>query len=84
MGKEPESVDESNNDRAIPSEEGIELDEMVDQPKREIECVNCEERFDSIVNLDEHLITKHRMDREKLSTYLKWHSNEISKTQGKN
>ena len=77
-------MDDSENGLAIHSEEGIELEQIVDQPRRGIECLFCEERFNSVSNLDEHLITKHQMDREKHATYLKWQSNEISKTQGKN
>ena len=77
-------MDEFNNDLTIPSEAVIELDEMVDQPKTEIDCFLCEECFDSISILDEHLSTKHQMDKEKLSAYWKWQSNEISKMKGKN
>ena len=77
-------MDEFNNDLATPSEDGIELHEMVDQPNREIDCFLCEERFNSISILDEHLSTRHQMDKEKLSAYWKWQSNETSKTKGKN
>ena len=87
MIKEHEPIDEYNKDLPVRTEEGIELDVMVDQPKREIDCFLCEERFNSAVDLDEHLLTKHqmlKMDREKLSAYWKWQSNEISKMKGKN
>ena len=84
LEKEPERVDESNDDPAICGEEGIELGELVDHPKREIECFHCDEHFNSISNLDEHLYTKHQIDREKHAAYLKWQSNEIPKTAGKN
>ena len=77
LKKEPEPMDKSNDYLNICGEEGIELCEMVD-------CVLCDERFTSILNLNEHLITKHQMDREKLTAYLKWYSNEICKTKGKN
>ena len=77
-------MDEFNNDLTIPSEAEIELDEMVDQPKTKIDCFLCEECFDSISILDKHLSTKHQMDKEKLSAYWKWQSNEISKMKGKN
>ena len=76
-------MDEFNNDLSIPSEDKIELDEMVDQPKREIDCFLCEKCFNSISTLDDHLSTKHQMDKEKLSAYWKWQSNEIQKTNGK-
>ena len=76
-------MDESNNDLAIRSKEGIELHNMVGQPKRAIDCFLCEEHFNSISNLDEHLLAKHQMDREKHAAYWKWQSNEISETQGK-
>ena len=84
MEKEPEPMDESNNDLATRAEEGIELDEVVDQPKPDIDCFLCEERFNSISNLHEHLLEEHQADRDKYAAFLKWQSNEISKTQGKN
>ena len=77
-------MDESNKDLAVCTEEWIELDVMVDQPKREIDCFLCDEHFNSISNLDEHLLAKHQMDREKHAAYLNWQSNEIPKTAGKN
>ena len=77
-------MDEFNNDLSIPSEDEIELDEMVDQPKREIDCFLCEKCFNSISILDEHLSTKHQMDKEKLSAYWKLQSNDISEMKGKN
>ena len=70
-------MDESNDDPTICGEEGIGLGEMVN-------CILCDKRFNSILNLNEHLITKHQLDREKITAYMKWSSNEISKTKGKN
>ena len=84
LEKEPERVDESNDDPTICGEEEIELAELVGQPKIEIECFHCDEHFNSISNLDEHLYTKHQIDREKHAAYLKWQSNKIPKTEGKN
>ena len=84
LEKEPEPEDESNDDPTTCGEEGIELDELVDQPRKEIDCFLCDQHFNSISNLDEHLYTKHQIDREKLVAYLKWQSNEIPKTAGKN
>lgn len=84
LEKEHEPVDESNNDPTICGEEGIELGELADQPKREIDCFLCDEHFNSISNLDEHLLSKHQMDREKHAAYWKLQSNEIPKTTGKN
>ena len=77
-------MDNSNDDFTICCEDGIELGEIVDQTKREIDCFFCEEHFNSFSDLDAHLLAKHQMGLEKLSAYLKWQSNEVSKTKGKN
>ena len=84
MIKEPEPIDESNNGLAIRSVDRIELEETIDPAKIEIGCFLCDENFNSRSTLDEHLLVKHQMDREKHVAYLKWQPNEVSKTKGKN
>ena len=76
-------MDESNNDLTVCLEERIELGEMVDQSNREINCLLCEERFNSIVRLDVHLTIRHHIHRQKLLAYLELHSNEKPEKKGK-
>ena len=84
LEKEAEPMDESNDDPTICGEESIEHGELLETPRKEIDCFLCDEHFNSISNLDEHLYSKHPIDRDKHAAYWKWQSNEVPKTAGKN
>ena len=64
-------------------EEGMELNEIVEDSNEKIQCFLCEERFNTTFDMDEHLVIVHQLNRANLSIYFKRSINNKGINQGK-
>ena len=63
-------------------EDAIELVEIKDDVKEVVECLNCDECFDTISLFEDHLASIHQIDRQTLTAYTKLVSNKTTTEQG--
>ena len=66
----------------IRQEEAIELVEIKGDVKEVVECLICNECFDTISLLENHMSSTHQIDREKLIAYKKFLTSKTTTEEG--
>ena len=84
MKPEPEKIIDSVNEVVVHVEDGTEHVEMQDLIEVKMKCFHCDNRFGSIIEMEDHLSEKHQIDREAVRAFNKWYSNKTDAMEGKN
>ena len=84
MKPEPEKTPDSVNKAVAHVVDGLEHVEMEDIIEVQMKCFLCDNRFGSIMEMEDHLSEKHQIDREAVRAFNKWYSNKTDTKEGKN
>ena len=57
---------------------------MSNRIEEQMKCFLCDRRFGSFMEIKDHLLEEHKIDREAHQAFVKWSSNKTDTNEGKN